>query len=182
MTTRTPTPPKLVLDSSSLITAAKFTVAGLTVAEHIAQLCELVIVSSVRDEVIVAGAAYPDAARVRQMITNGQITVEAFLASGTTVLDNYKFGQGEKDSIIMALTLPDVDYLVVDERLAFIVSDRMTVPKILLADLLVELVWKGLMASELAEKILKTIEPRYAQGFIPHTLKILERGDRRCLT
>jgi hypothetical protein len=57
----------------------------------------------------------------------------------------------------------------------------MTAPKILLADLLVELVWKGFMERELAEKILKAIEPRYAPGFIPHTLKILERGDRRCL-
>jgi hypothetical protein len=52
---------------------------------------------------------------------------------------------------------------------------------ILLADLLVELVWKELMEREIAEKILKAIELRYAQGFIPHTLKILERGDRRCL-
>jgi hypothetical protein len=33
--------------------------------------------------------------------------------------------------------------LVIDDRLAFIVSDRMTVPKILLVDLLAELVWRG---------------------------------------
>jgi hypothetical protein len=42
MTTPAPTPPELVADSASLITAAKFTVDGLTVAEHIAQRCQLV--------------------------------------------------------------------------------------------------------------------------------------------
>jgi hypothetical protein len=42
--------------------------------------------------------------------------------------------------IILMLTQLDTDYLVVDDRLAFVVSDRMTVPKILLVDLLVELV------------------------------------------
>jgi hypothetical protein len=84
--------------------------------------------------------------------------------------------------MILALTQPDADYLVVDDRLAFIVSDRMTIPKILLADLLVELVWKQFIERELAEKILKVIEVRYAPGFIPHTLKILEGGVRKCLT
>ena len=82
----------------------------------------------------------------------------------------------------MSVTQSDMDYLVVDDRLAFVVSDRMTVPKILLVDLLVELVWKGFMERQLAEKILEAIAPRYASGFIPHTLTMLERGERRCLS
>jgi len=61
-------------------------------------------------------------------------------------------------------------------------SDRMTVRKILLVDLLVELVWKGFMERQLAEKMLGVIAPRYAPGFIPHTLTMLERGEGRCLT
>jgi len=182
MTTPASTLPKLVVDSASLITAAKFTVDGLTVVEYIAQRCQLVITPAVNNEVVIAGAAYPDAALVQWMVASGQITVEAPPVSGSTVLDSYKLGQGEKESMILTLTQPDVDYLVVDDRLAFIVSDRMTVPKILLVDLLVELVFLGLMERELAEKILKAIEPRYAPRFIPHTLKILERGDRKCLT
>ena len=80
------------------------------------------------------------------------------------------------------LTQPGMDYLVVDDRLAFVVSDRMTVPKILLVDLLAELVWKGFMERQLAEKMLGAIAPRYAPGFIPHTLTMLERGERRCLS
>jgi len=182
MTTPAPTLPKLVADSASLITAAKFTVDGLTVAEHIAQRCQLVIATAVHNEVIVAGTAHPDAVKVQAMVTSGRITVEAPLVSGPTVLDSYKLGQGEKESIILTLTRPGIDYLIVDDRLAFIVSDRVGVPKILLADLVVELVWKALMQRELAEGILKAVEPRYAPGFIPHTLKMLERGDRRCLT
>ena len=91
-------------------------------------------------------------------------------------------GRGEKESIILALTLPDTDYLVVDDRPAFVVSDRMTVLQILLVDVLVELVWKGFMERQLAEKMLGAITPRYAPGFIPHTLTMLERGERRCLT
>jgi hypothetical protein len=70
----------------------------------------------------------------------------------------------------------------VDDRLAFVVSDRMTVPKILLVDLLVELVWAGGMERQLAEKVLEAIAPRYAPGFIPHTLTMLARGERRCLS
>jgi hypothetical protein len=80
------------------------------------------------------------------------------------------------------LTQPDMDYLVVDDRLAFVVSDRMSVPKILLVDLLVELVWQGYMERQLVEKMLEAIAPRYAPGFIPHTLTMLERGERKCLS
>jgi predicted nucleic acid-binding protein len=182
VTTPAPTLLKLVVDSASLITAAKFIVDGFTVAEHIAERCRLVIVPAVYNEVIIAGAAYQDAARMQGMITAGRITVEAPSISGGTVLDSYKLGQGEKESMILALTQPDLDYLVVDDRLAFIVSDRMAIRKVLLVDLLVELVWKELMERVLAEKILRVIESRYAPGFIAHTLRILEGGDRRCLT
>ena len=182
MATSTPTLLKLVVDAASLITAAKFSVDGRTVAEHIARQCLLAIVPAVYNEVIIAGSAHPDAVRVRDMATDGRIIVEAPPRSGASVLDGYKLGSGEKESIILALTQPSADYLVIDDRLAFIVSDRMTVPKILLVDLLVELVWKGFMERQLAEKMLGAIAPRYAPGFIPHTLTMLERGERRCLT
>ena len=53
-----------------------------------------------------------------------------------------------------------------------LVSDRMTIPKIML----VELVWQGCMEPQLAEKMLEAMAPRYAPGFIPHMLTMLERG------
>jgi predicted nucleic acid-binding protein len=136
----------------------------------------------VYNEVILAGATYPDAAHVQAMVTDGHITVESPPVSDASVLDGYKLGRGEKESMILMLIQPDTDYLVVDDRLAFVVSDRMTVPKILLVDLLVELVWAGGMERQLAEKVLEAIAPRYAPGFIPHTLTMLARGERRCLS
>jgi len=157
-------------------------VDGHTVVEHLAQSCLLRITPAVHNEVSLAGTTYPDAALVQAMVMDGRITVASPLVAGASVLDGYKLGRGEKESIILMLTQPNADYLVVDDRLAFVVSDRMTIPKILLADLLVELVWRGFMEHQLAEKMLGAIAPRYAPGFIPHTLTMLERGERRCLT
>ena len=54
------TPLKVVVDSASLITAAKFTVAGYTVVEHLAHCCLLRIAPAVHNEVTLAGATYPD--------------------------------------------------------------------------------------------------------------------------
>lgn len=74
----------------------------------------------------------------------------------------YKLGSGEKESLILVLTQLSVDYLVIDDCLAFIVSDRMTVPKILLVALVAELVWRGRLERALVERMLKAIEQRYA--------------------
>lgn len=53
----------------------------------------------------------------------------------------------------------------------------MTVPKILLVDLFAELVWRECLECALLERMLQAIAPRYAQGFIPHTLRMLVRRD-----
>jgi predicted nucleic acid-binding protein len=156
--------------------------AAIIVVMVLCAISALRIAPAVHHEVTIAGTIYPDAAQVQTMVEDGRITVELPPVSDSSVLDGYKLGRGEKQSIILALTQPDTDYLVVDDRLAFIVSDRMTVPKILLVDLLVELVWRGFMERQLVEQMLQAIAPRYAPGFIPHTLKMLERGERRCLT
>jgi predicted nucleic acid-binding protein len=157
-------------------------VDGSTVVEHLAQCCLLRITPAVHNEVILAGAAYSDAAHVQAMVTDGRITVASPPVSAASVLDGYKLGRGEKDSIILMLTQSDADYLVVDDRLAFVVSDRMTVPKILLVDLLVELVWQGCMERQLAEKMLEALRRATRQGSFPHTLTMLERGGRQCLS
>ena len=74
-----------------------------------------------------------------------------------------------------------VDFIVTDDRLAYIVIDRMHIKKMLFLDLIVELVERNLMNLELAKSIVNEIESRYPEGFIYHTLKILDRGDRKCL-
>jgi len=85
----TPAPPKLVLDAASLITAAKFAVDGLTVVEHLAQRCQMVVVPAVHDEVVVAGAAYSDAVLVQRMVMSGHIQIQSPPVSGKTVLDTH---------------------------------------------------------------------------------------------
>ncbi|MBM3134343.1 MAG: hypothetical protein FJZ89_03465 [Chloroflexi bacterium] len=86
-----------------------------------------------------------------------------------------------KEAIALCLKKGENISLITDDRLAYIVSDRMRVQKLLLLDLVVELVASRLMSSALAEEIVRATEPRYSGGFIAHTLKILERGDRKCL-
>jgi len=59
--------------------------------------------------------------------------------------------------------------------------DRMKIKKSLFLDLIIEFVEKKLMNTEVAEQVVAAVKSRYPEGFIYHTLKILERGDRRCL-
>lgn len=61
------------------------------------------------------------------------------------------------------------------------VMNRMKIKKLLFLDLLIEFMEKKLMEKQVAEQIAAAVKPRYPEGFIYHTLKILERGDRRCL-
>jgi len=91
-------------------------------------------------------------------------------------------GKGEKESIALAIKMvAEVDFTITDDRLAYIVIDRMDIKKLLFLDLIVELVERGLMNLELAKSIINAIKSRYPEGFVYHTLKILDRGDRKCL-
>jgi predicted nucleic acid-binding protein len=97
-------------------------------------------------------------------------------------LDHYNLGKGEKESIVLAVEMgEEVGFIVTDDRLAYIVIDRMGIKKLIFLDLIVELVERSSMDLELAKSITNAIESRYPEGFIYHTLKILERGDRKCL-
>ncbi|MDI6886828.1 MAG: hypothetical protein QMD22_10930, partial [archaeon] len=92
------------------------------------------------------------------------------------VLDRYKLGKGEMESIALGVEMGDeVDFIVTDDRLAYIVIDRMGLKKMLFLDLIVELVERRLLDLERARLIVHAIESRYPEGFIYHTLKILER-------
>lgn len=91
-------------------------------------------------------------------------------------------GTGEKEAIALTLELrPEPDFLVIDDKLGYIVSDRLGVAKCFLLDLILTLVEQGGLTTTLAEEMIKAVRPRYSDGFIRHSLKMLERGDRRCL-
>lgn len=172
---------KLVFDTAALITCCQFKVHGLPVVEHILPACAIVIPSAVQTEVTIASDRYVDAQLAAGLVAAGKVQVESVVLPRSNVLEYYKLGLGEKEAIALCLKMGENIPLITDDRLAYIVSDRMRVQKLLLLDLVVELVASRLLSSDLAEKIVKVTEPRYSAGFIAHTLKILERGDRRCL-
>lgn len=172
---------KLVFDTAALITCCQFNVHGMPVVEHVLTACTIVIPGAVQSEVTIASDRYVDAQLAARLIAAGKVQVESVVLPRSNVLEYYKLGLGEKEAIALCLKKGENISLITDDRLAYIVSDRMRVQKLLLLDLVVELVASRLMSSALAEEIVRATEPRYSGGFIAHTLKILERGDRKCL-
>jgi len=173
---------KLIFDTNALITSCKFHVRELPVIKYIAEKCEIVISHSVNKEIIIAEGRYSNAVVAKELIRDGKINVKRVLFRDYDVLDHYRLGKGEKESIALAIKMvAEVDFTITDDRLAYIVIDRMDIKKLLFLDLIVELVERGLMNLELAKSIINAIKSRYPEGFVYHTLKILDRGDRKCL-
>ena len=168
-----------VFDSSALITCCQCVVQGGFVLDHILDFCAMWIPQAVADEVTVGYMRYPDAAIARDRIDGEKILVKEVLLLEGNILDPYKLGQGEKEVLALAsnTNLP----LVTDDRLAFVVADRLGVQRRLFLDLLVDLVEQKRMQRKLAEEITHAVAFRYGAGFVEHTLRILERGDRKCL-
>ncbi|HEX29356.1 TPA: hypothetical protein ENG04_04675 [Candidatus Poribacteria bacterium] len=175
---------RVIFDSSSLITACKFTVDGIHVVKHLLNACEIAIPASVRDEVVVAGGSFPDAMVAKELIEAGKLLVLASSIKGSRVLDKYNLGAGEKECILLAEEQEDknrFDFVVVDDRLAFVVCSRIKLRVLLLLDLFVVLVEERRISAQIAIKMVNAIAPRYGKGFIFHTLKMIEWGDRGCL-
>ena len=72
-------------------------------------------------------------------------------------------GKGEKETIVLAVEMGgEVDFIVTDDRLAYVVIDRMSIKKLLFLDLIVELVERNLMDLELAKSIINaTLIPTF---------------------
>lgn len=167
-----------VFDAGPLITACKFDAGGQLVIDHISERCEIVVAASVRDEVIVAGARYPDARAARQRIEQGKIAIltpspnpnlEALIAP-------YGLGDGERDSILLAAHADlEGSTLVMDDHLAYLVSDRLGQRKRFLLDVVVGLVDEGTLDVGLAVTIVESIRTRYPPAFVEHTLLLLRR-------
>ncbi len=94
---------KLIFDAGPLITACKFDVAGRLIVDYILDHCQIIIATSVRDEVVITGAQYPDAQAAQQRIDGGQITVLAPPSASDLerLLAPYGLGDGEQHSILL---------------------------------------------------------------------------------
>ena len=168
---------KLILDAGPLITTCKFSAAGQPVIDHILERYKITVASSVHDEVVIAGASYLDAQAARQRIERGQIAV---LVPPPTPLEvliaPYALGDGERDSILLTehMDLQDAT-LVIDDHLAYLVSDRLGRRKRFLLDVIVDLVSAERLGRDLAIEIVNTICTRYPSAFVEHTLLLLRR-------
>ncbi|MFQ5593574.1 MAG: hypothetical protein ACE5HA_05450 [Anaerolineae bacterium] len=88
-------------------------------------------------------------------------------------LERYSMGNGERDSIELCGQTPDVEALIADDHLAFVVATRVGLQVWMLPDLVVELVSRGRLTDKLARDVLEVIRPRYRAGVIEHTFEKL---------
>lgn len=169
---------KLILDAGPLITGCKFSAAGRLVIDYLLDYSEITVAVSVRDEVVIAGARYADAQAAQQRLDRGQIAavtpprvpdLEALLAP-------YDLGDGERDSILLTehIDLRDAT-LVIDDHLAYLVSDRLKRRKRFLLDVITDQVKDGSLDRKVAVDIVEAIRTRYPPAFVEHTLLLLRR-------
>jgi len=129
-------------------------------------------------EVVMAGARYPDAQAARRRIDRGQIMVLSPPPNPAleTLLAPYGLGNGEHDSILLVEHADLYDaILVLDDHLAYLVSDRLVRRQRFLLDVIADLAGLGKLDKSLAMEIIKTIRTRYPPAFVEHTLILLRR-------
>jgi hypothetical protein len=169
---------KLIFDAGPLITTCKFSVAGRLVIDHLLDHCAIAVAESVRAEVVVAGASYPDAQAAQQRLDEGRITALSPPAAPELeeLLAPYSLGDGERDSILLSehAELRDVT-LVIDDHLAYLVSDRLGRQKRFLLDVIADLANAGTLDRGVAADIVHAIQSRYPPAFVEHTLLLLRR-------
>ena len=92
------------------------------------------------------------------------------------LLAPYSLGDGERDCILLSkhADLRDVT-LVIDDHLAYLVSDRLGRQKRFLLDVIADLAEAGTLDKEVAADIVQVIRSRYPPAFVEHTLLLLRR-------
>ena len=170
---------KPIFEAGPLITACKFNVGGTVVIDYLTHLVPITITTAVQQEVVVAGAHYPDAAVAKNRISDGEIEVKSPVANLdlSSVLAMYGLGSGESEAIRLAsqeMAHDPTTLLVVDDVLAYMVCDRLKINKLLFLDFLVALVDEALLKVASAKAIVQTVRVRYPKGFVDHTLHLLD--------
>ena len=166
---------RVIFEAGPLITSCRFQVRERPLIDFVSDFCEVIITPSVKREVIDEGFRYPDALLAGQRVKQGKIVVKGPLSVRDRVLRAYKLGDGEIESIqLFQESRGGVDYLVIDDNLAYIVSDRMGLRKIFFLDLILELVKRNRLDGDTARKMIEGVRPRYSEGFIEHSLEILK--------
>ncbi len=169
---------KLILDAGPLITICRFSVAGHLVIDHLLESCEIIVTESVRAEVVIAGSHYADAQVAQERLNQGQIAVLSPPTGSDlrALLAPYGLGDGEQDSILLTEHVDVQDaILVIDDHLAYLVSDRLGRRKRFLLDVIADLAGAGALDKGVAVDIVRVIQTRYPPAFVEHTLLLLRR-------
>lgn len=170
----------VVFDAGPLITACKIEVQGKPVVDYLLSGSCIIVGPSVEQEVAVLGARYPDGVVAGERIAQGLIRVVPIASrKWARHMANYKLGQGEKDSIILCDQVGDVEALVTDDYLAFVVATRLGLHAWMLPDLVVEMTERESLTVAVAESILNSLRSRYRVGVIEHSLERLKEVKER---
>lgn len=165
----------VVFDAGPLITACKIEVQGKPVVDYLLSGSCIVVAPSVEQEVAVLGARYPDGVVAGERVAEGLIRVVPIASrKWARHVANYNLGKGEKDSIILCDQVEDVEALVTDDYLAFVVAIRLGLKAWMLPDLVVQMTERKSLTVAVAESILSSISSRYRVGVIEHSLERLK--------
>lgn len=170
---------KLLFDTSSLITAAQFGVSGRLLIEFIADYAQIIIPEGVKAEAVDIGlqAGYSDALELDRFIKARAITVAKAQPADPpfeTVVAAYDVEPGDVEILRLCRLTPDYDYVVVDDRLLYLILHRFAMRPIFLPELIVVMAKERVITEEIGEQLLEAIRSRYRTGFIEHSLLMLK--------
>jgi hypothetical protein len=170
--------PGLIFDASSLIAATRFEVGKQPIIDYILNDLKVVIPEEVKVEVVDQGLVrgYSDAVLLDQRVKAAAIEVTASKTTHPileTILHEYGLEDGDRAIVRICREISDYEWVVVDDRLLYIVLNRFGLRPSFLPDVIEWLVTENKWKQSLAESVLQTIRPRYRSGFITHSLERL---------
>lgn len=171
---------KPIFEAGRLISACKAIVKDRAGIDLLTSVVPITIPAAVYQEVVLAGSRYSDAAVARQQIEQGRVAVEAPQPNPdlSSVLSLYRLGRGETEAIMLTaekMTQEPSTVLVVDDILAYVVCDRVKVNRRLFLDFFMLLTEEGRMQGEEAIDIVRSVQSRYPQSFVAHTVRLLTK-------
>lgn len=169
---------KLVFDSCSMITAAKFKVDDKLILDYFLDIAEIHIPQEVCFEATKEYDKYNDAREIKLRIDNRRIKAHEVIWDKIIFkdLEEYNIGFGEKELILLILQ-EKFDYAIIDDFLACIICQRFKIKYLLFLDLIVLCVEEKLFNKDIALKMVEAIKSRYNTAFINHTISMIKRKD-----
>ena len=170
--------PKLIFDASSLITAAQSGIGGRLLIDLITDHAQIIIPEGVKAEAVEVGlqAGYHDALELDRLIKAETITVEIVQPADPpfeTVVAAYHVEPGDVEILRLCRHISKYEYVVVDDRLLYLILHRFIMQPIFLADLIVAMAKTEAIREDVSEQLLEAIRSRYRTGFIEYSLQML---------